>query len=95
MSRCHCIAKKKVLQCDLINDGVKNECCWCGDERHDSQRNNPKIYIDGIGEVFPGDYGLRWPVDCGYCPKCRHSRISTAELYNNLRKTIAYRNAFK
>ena len=88
--RCNCKETKRLPLCDIISLGDAECCCWCADTRSSEEKINPEIHVDGLGTVQPKKYHLKWPVDIGYCPKCRRSRKSSAELYNVLRVMVKY-----
>ena len=72
--------------CDLILHGSCTACCKCSDKRTLDEVN--KIYIDEIGDIDVRTYGLKFPKDMWYCPRCRKGRISSAEYYNRVIKVI-------
>ena len=88
---CHCVQTRKNALCDLRLDGQPC-CCWCGDLRTPEEISDPEIYLDTHGLVHPKAYGIKWKRDIGYCPKCRHSRGSSALLYTKLERAIKLRN---
>lgn len=89
MPTCHCAAIKGRGRCDIAASGAALRCCWCADERPPAAKSDPEVYIDGVGRVRPAKYGLAWPEDVGYCPRCRRSRVSSAVLYERLSRAIA------
>ena len=56
-------------KCSLIQDGSCSKCCWCSDRR--KNKGDILVYIDGYGIVCPYDFGINWPIDIDYCPKCK------------------------
>lgn len=89
MPACHCAAAKGRGRCDIVASGKAQRCCWCTDERPPEAKSDPEVYVDGVGRVHPAKYGMKWPVDVGYCPLCRRSRTSGAVLYERLSRAIA------
>jgi hypothetical protein len=74
----------KVGQCDIISQGSVDKCCWCSDKRTEKEKKNPEVYIDNVGCIKPLKYGVKYPRDIGYCPRCKKTKISSAELYNQI-----------
>ncbi|MHB1954495.1 MAG: hypothetical protein ACYCOU_12180, partial [Sulfobacillus sp.] len=59
-------------------------CCWCSDRCSREEIDDPTVHLDFCREVRPRQLGLAWPKDIWYCPKCRHTRLSSAQIYQEL-----------
>jgi len=46
------------------------------------------VHVDGIGDVRPIDYDVLWPRDMDYCPACKRTPHSSAEIYAFIRGYI-------
>ncbi len=86
-SVCFC-AGSKINRCDIITLGTLNKCCWCSDTRTAKEIKDPTVYIDSLGDVKPLKFGIKYPRDIGYCPKCKKTKISSSELYNKISTKI-------
>ncbi len=80
---CFC-GDSKVTQCDMMSKGSLDKCCWCSDIRTAEEIKDPNLYIDNVGYVNPLKFGVKYPKDIGYCPKCKKTKISSVELYNQI-----------
>ena len=81
------MAPKNICNCGIcdLQTGI---CCYCSDKRTDGDRI---IYLDEIGEIDTKELGIKIPRDIFYCPKCKKTRISSAEMYNRILKLIKVR----
>ena len=88
---CFCSPNPKSDQCDMINQGSLDKCCWCSDVRTPEEIKDPNLYIDNVGYVNPLKFGVKYPKDIGYCPKCKKTKVSSRELYDRIvSKTKSY-----
>jgi len=69
----------------ILCENIKTDyCCW-----HEDKRINKNIfYLDKYGEIDPTLYGLTIPVDIYYCPSCRTTKETLAEIIERLHKVL-------
>lgn len=64
-------------------------CCW-----HEDRRTNKNIiYIDGYGDIDPSifsltSFDLTIPPDIHYCPSCKVTKETLAEIIERIRKML-------
>lgn len=83
--QCHCTTEPT---CSIMTEGTSKSCCWCADQRSADEIADPDVYVDGIGYVRPIQYMIAWPQSIDYCPTCKVPGVSTADLYERLRKLL-------
>lgn len=69
-------------KCDMVLQGSCKSCCWCLDQR--TQQDIDTIYLDGEGYVNATEYGIKVPKTLFYCPKCKKTRLTSADVYAKL-----------
>jgi len=79
-----CFCSFDSTQCDMISSGPLDKCCWCSDKRTEKEMKDPKLYIDNVGYLKPLKYGVKYPRDIYYCPKCKETKKTSRELYDRL-----------
>ena len=79
---CFCTGSKAI--CEMISLGSLTKCCWCSDKRTAKEIKDPEIYVDNVGYVHPLKYGIKYPKDIGYCPKCKKTKVKSTVLCDQI-----------
>ena len=75
-----CQRPSKCISGNLCENTKTDFCCW-----HEDRRKNKSIfYLDKYGEIDPTPYGITVPADIHYCPSCRTTKETLAEIVERL-----------
>ena len=61
-------------------------CCWHEDIRTHTEKNT--IYLDRYGEIDLTAFDMLVPQDIHYCPSCRITTESAADIINKIMETL-------
>lgn len=61
-------------------------CCWHEDVRTDDEKNT--IYLDRYGKIDLTMFDMTVPQDIHYCPSCRLTTESAADIINKIMETL-------
>lgn len=85
----HCRRPGICVSGSLCQNTKTPGCCW-----HEDKRTNKNIiYIDGYGDIDPTAFGLTSfdltiPPDIHYCPSCKVTKETLAEIIERIRKML-------
>ena len=75
-----CQRPSKCISGNLCEKTKTDYCCWDEDKR----KNKNLFYLDNYGEIDPTPYGITVPADIHYCPSCRTTKETLAEIIERL-----------